>query len=83
MEVLLLLVMGAINILCFLTGARVGQVTARGEKLELPSVNPMEAWRNRQDKKETQAEQDKIDTILQNIESYDGTGRGQKDVPGR
>lgn len=83
MEVLLLLVMGAINILCFVIGAKVGQATAKGEKIETPAINPMEAWRNRQDKKEAQAEQDKIDTILQNIESYDGTGRGQKDVPGR
>lgn len=83
MEVLLLLVMGAVNVACFVIGAKVGQASAKGEKVELPSVNPMEAWRNRQDKKEAQAEQDKINTILRNIESYDGTDRGQEDVPGR
>ena len=36
MEVLLLAVMGAVNIFCFLIGARVGQQTAKGEKVELP-----------------------------------------------
>ena len=83
MEAVTILALGFICMACFLTGAKVGQATAKGEKIETPTINPMEAWRNRQDKKETQAEQDKIDTILQNIESYDGTGRGQKDVPGR
>lgn len=83
MEAVTILALGFICMACFLTGAKVGQTTAKGEKIETPTINPMEAWRNRQDKKEAQAEQDKIDTILQNIESYDGTGRGQKDVPGR
>ena len=31
--------------------------------------------------KQAEAEQEKIDTILQNIERYDGTSIGQKDVP--
>lgn len=83
MEVLLLLVMGAVNVACFVIGAKVGQATAKGEKIETPTINPMEAWRNRQDKKEAQAEQDKKNTILRNIERYDGTDRGQEDVPGR
>ena len=83
MEVLLLLVMGAVNVACFVIGAKVGQASAKGEKVELPSVNPMEAWRNRQEKNEAKKEQDKINAILRNIESYDGTDRGQEDVPGR
>lgn len=83
MEVLLLIVMGLANVACFVIGAKVGQATAKGEKIETPTINPMEAWRNRQDKKEAQAEQDKINAILRNIESYDGTCRGQEDVPGR
>lgn len=83
MEVLLLIVMGLANVACFVIGAKVGQATAKGEKIETPTINPMEAWRNRQEKKEAQADQDKINTILRNIESYDGTDRGQEDVPGR
>ena len=83
MEVLLLLVMGAFNVACFVIGAKVGQSAVKGEKIELPAVNPMEAWRNRQAKKEAQLEQERLNTILRNIEEYDGTDRGQKDVPGR
>lgn len=83
MEALLLLVMGATNILCFIVGARVGQKVTKGEEVELPSVNPMEAIREHKEKKEAQREQDRMDTILRNIEGYDGTSYGQEDVPGR
>lgn len=83
MEALLLLVMGATNILCFIVGARVGQKVTKGEEVELPSVNPMDAIREHQEKKEAQREQDRVDTILRNIEGYDGTSYGQEDVPGR
>lgn len=83
MEALLLLVMGATNILCFIVGARVGQKVTKGEEVEIPSVNPMDAIREHQEKKEAQREQDRVDTILRNIEGYDGTSYGQEDVPGR
>lgn len=83
MDVLLLLVMGTVNILCFLIGAKVGQAVSRGEKVEMPSVNPLKAFREHEDKKEAQKEQDRINAILRNIEGYDGTSRGQEDIPGR
>ena len=81
MEAILLLIMGAINILCFMIGAKVGQQASKGEKIELPTINPMEAIRERMDKKEAEKEQAKLDTIIRNIEAYDGTNRGQEDVP--
>ena len=83
MEVLLLLVMGAANIACFLIGAKIGQKTAKGEDIELPTVNPLELVQEHREKRAAKEEQDKRDTILRNIESYDGTGYGQEDVPGR
>ena len=83
MEVLLLLVMGAVNIACFMIGAKVGQKVAKGEAIELPTVNPMELVQEHREKKAAQEERDKLDTILRNIESYDGTAYGQEDVPGR
>lgn len=83
MEVLLLAVMGAVNVACFVIGAKVGQAVAKGEKVQMPSMNPMAAYREQQVKKQAQKEQDRIATIMRNVESYDGTGNGQKDVPGR
>ena len=83
MEALLLAVMGLTNIACFVIGAKVGQAVSRGKEIETPTINPMKAYREREAKKEAQMEQDRIDTIMRNIEGYDGTSRGQEDVPGR
>ena len=83
MEVLLMAVMGLTNILCFMIGAKVGQKVSKGEPVELPSVNPLEAYRKHESRKEANREQDRLNAILRNIEGYDGTGRGQEDVPGR
>lgn len=81
MEVLTLAVFGAVNIFCFLIGAKVGQAVAKGDKVEMPSVNPMKLYKLHEAKKEAEMEQNKLDTIMRNIESYDGTANGQRDVP--
>lgn len=77
--ILLILCTGA-NILCFYIGARVGQKVTKGETIDLPNINPLEAYRQRESKREAQAEQDNLETIMQNIERYDGTGIGQQKV---
>jgi hypothetical protein len=81
MEVLLLAVMAASNIVCFIIGAKVGQAVSKGEKIETPSIDPLKAYREREAKREAQKEQNKLDAIMQNIEAYDGTSNGQRDVP--
>lgn len=79
--ILLITVVALINVLSFTIGARIGQKVVKGEKIELPKVNPMEAYRELQEKKEVEKEKDKIETIMRNIEKYDGTAKGQEDVP--
>lgn len=81
MEILLIAVVAITNIFCFLIGAKVGQTVSKGESVELPTVNPLKAVEERRNKKEAEREQDKVNTILHNIEAYDGTGRGQEDIP--
>lgn len=81
MEVLLLLIMGVVNILCFMIGARVGQAVSKGETVEMPTLNPLQAIQDAQEKKEAKREQDRISMIMANIDSYDGTGYGQQEVP--
>jgi len=76
---LLLVVMGAVNILCFMIGAKVGQTVTKGKDIELP--NPVKAVSEHKARKEAAAVQSKVDVILENIESYNGTEYGQKDVP--
>ena len=76
----IILAVGALCIGCFVIGAKVGQKVSKGEEIEVPSVNPFEAYRKHEAKREAEKEQEKIDTIMQNIECYDGTSKGQKDV---
>lgn len=77
---LTILMTGTLCCVCFLIGAKVGQKVSNGERVELPSVNPIKAVREHKEQKEAEMEQDKLETILRNIERYDGTGRGQEDV---
>ena len=79
-SILLLLISGTLNIVCFFIGAKVGQMVVKGEEIQAPEINlsnPVKAYR---EKKKAEYEQDRIDTIMQNIETYNGTSVGQKDV---
>ena len=80
MEILLVAIMAASCILCFVVGAKVGQTVSKGEEIKLPTINPIEVHRERVAKQEAEMEQQRINTIMRNIESYDGTERGQEDV---
>ena len=79
MEALLLAIMGAGNILCFMIGAKIGQKVVKGERIEFS--NPLKVAQAHQAKKDAEHQQTKIDAIMHNIEVYDGTGYGQKEVP--
>ena len=83
MEIVLVVAVGVMCILCFLVGAKVGQTVSKGEEIKLPTVNPIEAYREHEAMRAAQEEQEMIDVILRNIENYDGTARRQEDVPGR
>lgn len=84
MEILLALVVGTLCIVCFFVGAKVGQTVAMGERIETPDLNPVKAikghWEKATAEREHEKEQRKIDTIMRNIETYDGTSNGQEDV---
>lgn len=83
MEIVLVLAVGAMCVCCFMVGAKVGQTVSKGEDIKLPTVNPIEAYREHEQKKAAREEQDRIEAIMRNIEAYDGTADRQEDVPGR
>lgn len=80
MEAVLLATTGLLNIICFIIGAKVGQAVSKGEKVEMPKIDPLKAVRDRRAMKELEAEQDRRNAVLRNIERYDGTSRGQEEV---
>lgn len=81
MDILSVIVTGVLCIACFYIGAKTGQTVAKGKDIEMPKVNPMKIYKERQDKREADKELEKIETILQNIDRYDGTSVGQQDIP--
>jgi hypothetical protein len=84
MEIILILVAiilcSTLNVVCFLFGVKVAQKVGKGEAIEVPSLNPLKAYREREDRKQAEREADKLETIMHNIETYDGTSNGQKEV---
>ena len=83
MDIVLVLAVGAMCVCCFMVGAKVGQTVSKGEDIKLPTVNPLEAYREHEQRKAARDEQERIETIMRNIEAYDGTADRQEDVPGR
>ena len=71
---------GFLNIACFIIGAEVGQKVVKGEKVEVPSLSPFKAIKENKARKEAERKQNKLETVLRNIDRYDGTARGQEDV---
>lgn len=82
MDILLIAVVGTLNLACFFLGAKVGQTVAKGKDIEAPKIpSPVTAYKAHIATKEVEAEKNRLDIILRNIERYDGTSNGQEDVP--
>lgn len=77
MQVVLVITVCAANILCFLVGVKCAgnPVTHKTSK-----EKPRRLHREKKIEKTLQDRQ--IEVMLQNINSYDGTGLGQQDIPG-
>lgn len=78
---LIMALQGFLCICSFIVGAKVGQKVVRGETIESPVKSPVEAYREAKSNFEYRREQERLQTISDNIDSYDGTGIGQKDIP--
>ena len=78
--IILVVLMGVMNLLAFLIGAKVGQKVVNNEPVELPTINPLTLYKEHKEKAEMGKEQEKLNTMLANIDNYDGTSAFQKEV---
>lgn len=79
MEQLLMVVFICLsNVACLIVGTKVGQKAYRGEEIKLP--NPVAKVQSFKDSQEYKKEQENLDIMLHNIDVYDGTSLGQKDM---
>lgn len=73
-----------VAVFCYTLGLKNGQKVINNEPIETPKIEPVKAIKkivaeNKQSKA-LNKEYEKIQTILQNIDAYDGTAKGQKKV---
>ena len=75
--ILLISIVGAMNIICFFIGAKVGQDVKRGVPLEVPTpAAAIDRWHERNEAREKK----RIEEInMQNIENFDVYGSYQQD----
>lgn len=79
--ILLIAVVGFITVFSFITGAKVGQKVVRGETVETPQINPIKTIKEYNENREVKKEQERDRIIAENIDSYNGTAYGQKEIP--
>lgn len=77
----ILLIVCFFNVFSFIMGAKIGQKVVRGETIETPLKSPIQAFEEHKEKEEQKREEEYIQTLSENIDNYDGTGLGQKDLP--
>ena len=76
----LLFLFGIFIILAYTLGLKNGQKLKNNEEIKMPEINPVKIVRNEIETFEQRKKQDVYDTIMANIDNYDGTGLGQKDI---
>lgn len=81
MEAIILLIVSISNIICFFLGAKIGQRVVNNQPVRIINKSPIELIREKQDSKELKKQQEIDDVIKHNIDVYDGTALGQKDIP--
>lgn len=82
METILTIVaVGTLNAVCFFIGAKIGQKVQKGEPIQAPNLNPMDYVQKQRERHEADKNKKRLDTILHNVNTYDGTSAGQKELP--
>lgn len=76
--IFLIFVVGCVNCICFMLGARTAQKIAN--KVEVTIPNPVNEIRKIANDSEYRREKDKVQKLLDNIDRYDGTPFGQQDI---
>lgn len=78
---LIMVLQGFLCISSFSIGAKVGQKVVKGEAIETGIKNPIQAFEEYKEKETQKRIEDRHQTVAENIDNYDGTGLGQKDLP--
>lgn len=78
--ILLLFLFGIFIIISYTLGLKNGQRLKNNKEIELPEVNPVKLIKNEINNFEERKKQVAFENMISNIDNYDGTGLGQKDI---
>lgn len=82
MEILLCTVFGVFILFSFVIGVRIGQKVNNDEPIRLNPIRAIDEYKEEKEvKRQIKETETKLNVMLDNIDSYDGTGLGQKDIP--
>lgn len=74
-----ILIISGLNIVCFLIGAIVGQRVLERKPVV---INPIKEIQEHIEEQQVSKEEERFQTIADNIDAYDGTSFGQKRIGG-
>lgn len=78
-------IFGVFIMVSFGVGMNAAIKIMKGQEIKVPNLNPISvvsnSIREHQEQKDVKKEQEKLEIIAQNIDNYDGTGLGQRDIP--
>ena len=76
------IILGFINLLSFVIGAKIGMSIANKKEITLNPVKAIQEHREeRIEHKEADLKDKQLKTMLKNIDNYDGTEFGQEEIP--
>lgn len=83
--VILICTVGITNVISLIIGVKVGQKVGRNEEIKLPEIklpeiNSAKFFSETEESKKAEVERKNMEIMLENIDIYDGTDLGQKDL---
>ena len=77
--IILMITVSTLNIVCFFIGIKAGK-NGDINMPDISKINPARVYEERREKKETEKKMEEMKNILANMDRYDGTAAGQRDI---
>ncbi len=74
-------IFGVFILLSYTLGLKNGQRLSKKEDITLPECNPIKVVKKEIEDHELKKKQEALEVMMSNIDNYDGTSAGQKDIP--
>lgn len=79
--IILCTLFGVFILIAYSLGLKNGQKLSKSEEVIVPELNPVKAIQKEIETVEEKKKQEAFDLMMSNIDNYDGTGLGQKNIP--